>query len=149
MKQVEAFFGLVKCWAFLIRVKSSKLIVIKGVLVALWFGYLESWDGAETSLGTFLDPVSQVWLKTKISIFHVYQPKFEFLSSDFRDFWRFWPFSGVQDYRRKVTDPGREICFWVLISDLLSCIILQPGHLSTFGSLGNTLLVVENRPRKV
>ena len=29
---------------------------LKGIPVALQFGYKEAWDGAETSLGTFSDP---------------------------------------------------------------------------------------------
>ena len=48
-----------------------KFLSFKGVLVALWFGYLESWNGAETSLGTFLDPIKTFYAKTKFSIFYV------------------------------------------------------------------------------
>ena len=33
---------------------------LKGIPVALQFGYKEAWDGAETSLGTFSDPVNKI-----------------------------------------------------------------------------------------
>ena len=49
----------------------------------------------------------------------------------------------------KLTDSGWEISFLVFVRDLLSYIIVQLGHLSTFGSPENTLLVVKNRFRKI
>ena len=61
-------------------------------MVALWYGYLESWNGAESSLGTFSDPVKTFYAKKNFLIFYVSWSKIELLNSDFRDFAGFGQF---------------------------------------------------------
>ena len=39
----------------LVDISTTKRWQVKGLLVALWFGYLGSCDGVETSRGTFSD----------------------------------------------------------------------------------------------
>ena len=51
----------------ILKKKNSKIELpgysLKGVVVALCYGYLESWNGVESSLGTFSDPVKTFYAK--------------------------------------------------------------------------------------
>ena len=97
-------------------------------------------------LGHIFRPNQDVWTEKKFSIFY---PKIEFSSSNIEDFGHFWQFLGVLGRRTRVTDLRWKFSCFVSIKGLLRFNIVPYGTLTIIGFPETTLLVVENRLRKV
>ena len=111
------------------------------VLRVMW------WDW--NILGHIFRPNQDVWTEKKISNFYQKCPKIEFSSSDIEDFGHFWQFLGVLGRRTRVTDLRWKFSCFVSIKGLLRYNIVPYGTLTIIGFPETTLLVVENRLRKV
>ena len=58
----------------MVPVRHQESMGVKGLLVALWFGYSGSCDGVETSRGTFSDLLKMLEPKKNFSIFYQKYP---------------------------------------------------------------------------
>ena len=123
--------------------------LVKGLLVVVWFGFLGSCDGIETSRGTFSDLFKMFEPKKKFRFPTKNTPESSFRAQFFTILAIFGTFWAFEARGKKLQTSDGNFLFFVFISQLLKYNSVPYGNLRIFRFPESTLLVVENRLRKV